>query len=244
MYKLKFFTLLIIASLWSLNLFATTCRVVNTPITLTAKFNLGIENLRSVISVPVANREGLRQTLDNTGCTQINIESNDGNMLRVVIANQHLYLQGFITPDNTFHHFSNASIRNVRGTTARNLGFSNSYNSLSVSTIRLSNANINNAVDSLVGFKGAANTRTRQDIARIMFITSESLRFRSVQDISARVLTHNPQSIRWNDYSASIRNWRTLSSSAMNEGVVLPFNLAPALGTKDDVQIALRRPNF
>ncbi|MCL2566722.1 MAG: ribosome-inactivating family protein [Alphaproteobacteria bacterium] len=246
--RLKFFGLLVIASAWSFQLFAVNCSVSNTPITLDDKFNSGIESLISAVSEPVANRKGLRQTLDTPQqtkipkCTQVSIVSNSGNTLKVVLSNQHLFLQGFITLNNIFYHFSNASIRTVKGTTAKNLGFSNNYNNLAVSSIRLSYVNINRAVDNLAGFNGKAITRIRQDVARVMFITSESVRFRSINDISSRILTHNPQSIRWNDYSPSIRNWRTLSSLALAEGVVIPLNVATALGTKNDVQIALRRP--
>ncbi|MDR0483968.1 MAG: ribosome-inactivating family protein [Alphaproteobacteria bacterium] len=245
MKQTKFLVIFVGVFLWSVNLFAFNCRVVNTPITLDARFTVSIENLRSVISTPVQGISGLRQTLDtesNIACTQVSIISDGGEILKVILSNRHLYVQGFITSDNIYYRFSNSSVSVITGVTTKVLGFSNNYNNLSVSSIRLSHANISSAIDSLAKFNGSARTRTRQDLVRIMFITSESLRFRSVNDISARVLTHSPQSIRWNDYTASITNWRRLSNLALNSGIVVPFNAAAALGTKDDIQIALRRP--
>ncbi|MDR2008396.1 MAG: ribosome-inactivating family protein [Alphaproteobacteria bacterium] len=228
---------------------AWNCRVIETPLSLDGNYVRGLEALGTVSSEPVRNRPNLRQTLPETirttgdRCFVVSIVNNSGNTLRVILSNEDLSLQGFITSNNTYWFFTNSFFRVMEGTTARELPFNRAYrDSLKASGMPINLANLNDAVDNLLAFDGTATMQTRQNLARMMFITSESLRYRSVSDISVRILNGEAGEVRWDTYSKSINNWLKLSERALRNGVVVSANPQLSIGSINDIQIARRNP--
>ncbi|MCL2566721.1 MAG: ribosome-inactivating family protein [Alphaproteobacteria bacterium] len=247
--KFKFLILVVGISLCSIEANAAwSCRVLETPLSLDANYVKGLEALGNIISEPVINRANLRQARPSTirttvdRCVEVNIINNQGTELRVILSMQDLSLQGFITKDNIYWFFGNSFFRNMEGTSARELPFNRDYRAdLKARGMPISLANLNTTVDHLSAFDGTPTMQTRQGLARVIFITSESLRFRSVSDISVRMLRGDVNEVRWDAYSKSISNWIKLSNRALRNGVAVPSNPQLAIGTINDVQIARRK---
>jgi hypothetical protein len=210
----------------------------------------GLEALGNIASVPVRNRPNLRQTHPETirttadRCIEVNIINDRGTSLRVIISNQDLSLQGFITQDNIYWFFQNSTFRVMQGSAAnRELPFNRAYRTdLKTRGMPISFANLNTGVDHLAAYNGTPTMQTRQSLARMIFITSESLRFRSVSDISIRIINGEAEAVRWDSYSKSVSNWMKLSNRALRNGVIVPSDAQLAIGSINDVQIALRNP--
>jgi hypothetical protein len=242
--KLKFFILLAIVSLWSAEVYAAACKVLETPITLDQNYVKGLEALGNRLSVPVKGKDNLRQTLPYSTittrfpCTEVHIVNNNGKTLRAIFNNDDLRLQGTIV-NNVYYIFKDAKIRVIDGITKDYTTNVVSTYETSQGTI-LSYENINAAVDVILNARGEETMRINQSLIRIMFITTEALKFRSVSDVSVKLLNKEKTSVSWSDFSASINDWESLSGKALKQGVIPPQNLAKAIGTKNDVQVAKR----
>jgi len=233
-----------VVSLWSANVYAVACRVLETPITLDENYVKGLEALGNLLSVPVKGKNDLRQTLPQSTvktkypCTEVHIVNNNGKTLRAIFFNDDLNLQGTVV-NNVYYIFKDAKIRVIDGITKDHTTDTISAYETSQGTI-LSYENINSAVDVILNARGEETMKINQSLIRIMFITKEALKFRSVSDISVRMLNKEVKSAAWKDYGKSINNWESLSDKALKNGVNPPRDLQKAIGTKDDVQIARR----
>ncbi|MDR0483969.1 MAG: ribosome-inactivating family protein [Alphaproteobacteria bacterium] len=228
--------------------YAWDCPVVPTNMSLDRNYVRGLENLGNMVSERVRNRQDLRQTLPQTirttatRCVQVNMVNNNGTTLGLIFSTSDLYLQGFITTNNMYFIFPESDIRVIPGTNTRILEFGRNYRrDLKASGMPISYENINNAVNILANFEGRTSMEARQSLARVMFVTSEALRFRSVSDVSVRILANEAESIRWNDFSKSVNNWIKLSNRSLRHGVEVSTNLQDKIGTINDVQIARRK---
>ncbi|MDR2008395.1 MAG: ribosome-inactivating family protein [Alphaproteobacteria bacterium] len=241
--KLKFFVILVV-SLWSVNSFANACRVVDSHIiTLDSNYNQNMMLLTNIVSTESPTQDNLRQTLPmNTNpCIAVDIKNTAGDSLRIIITHDLLF-QGFITKSNQYYFFSNADIKAVDGTeTNTNLRFSNRNNALGTKGLELSANNINTAITNLSNFDGNSTRALKQDMARVRFISVESLKFHSVNDMVITLLHNQNQTIRWDNYNTSINNWARLSNKARNNGVILAENAQDSIGTKNDIRVARSR---
>ncbi|MDR0483970.1 MAG: ribosome-inactivating family protein [Alphaproteobacteria bacterium] len=243
--KVKSFIFIVFISLSSISAYAVSCSIIKTPINLDGSYVKGLEALGTALSEPVIGKKNLRQTLSiparKTGmnCTGIRIVNNNGKSVRAVFLNDDMSLQGLIINDR-YYHFKDAKIRvldkishsyvaDLKGKYETAQGISISYET------------INSAVDTLNDAHGEVNMKIRQSLARIMFVTTEALRFRSISDVSVKMLNkEHKDKVLWKDYALSIKNWESLSEKALKEGIVVPKDLQSAIGTKNDVQIAKR----
>ncbi|MDR2008394.1 MAG: hypothetical protein LBQ34_05425 [Alphaproteobacteria bacterium] len=241
--KLKFFILLILISS-SGSAYAITCSILETHLVLDRNYVQGLEALGNKLSVPVKGKDNLRQTFPPSTlktkdvCTEVHIVNNKGKTLRAVFANDDLTLQGLII-NNKYYYFKDAQIRDLNGGSNQMVDLETAYETAQGRPI--SYDNMNDSVEVMLKASGEITMPIRRSLILIMFITTEALKFRSVSEVSVKILAKEKKNATWSDYSASIMNWETLSAAALKNGVILPENLVKAIGTKDDIQIAKRK---
>jgi len=230
-------------SLWSISLFANSCSTIDSPIALDASYNQAMDNLVNKLSVESNSQANLRQTLpmDTNPCVVVSLKNHAGDSLRIVLTHDLLF-HGFITKDNHYFYFSNAKVLSVDGAESNtNLRFSNSNNALGTGSLELSADSISKAITNISVFNGNSNRELKQDMARIMFVSTEAIKFRSINNIVIAMLNDKNQTVMWNNYNRSINNWIGLSNKAKVNGIIVASNPQDGIGTKNDIRVAMGR---
>lgn len=146
-------------------------------------------------------------------------------------------MQGFINQDGTkYCYFSDSDIKEITVLNNISLGFDSNYsNLLETDGTTLNYSNVNGAIAGLSAYNVTSGATTKADLVRIIFITSEAIRFRSVNKDSESILQFG-SAISWNTYKPSLNNWWPLSTDALRNSV--GSNPTANIGMTEDVQVA------
>ncbi|WP_338968033.1 ribosome-inactivating family protein [Spiroplasma endosymbiont of Lonchoptera lutea] len=158
---------------------------------------------------------------------------DDENTIDLLFSANNLYLQGF-TYDRTFFHFADSTITSIDRQTSSNLLFNGNYPSLGTSTNpQITWENILQSFRDLTVFgerRLSPNDSTirikllKAALLRIVLVTSEALRFRSIYDLINNNIINQGLSIYWNPESDSgqtnighiVTNWQSVSNNIID----------------------------
>ncbi|MDR0484206.1 MAG: ribosome-inactivating family protein [Alphaproteobacteria bacterium] len=113
----------------------------------------------------------------------------------------------------------------------------------------LNTTNTRGAISNLSRYTGGTiNSAFTDNLVRVIFITSESLRFRTAFYASLTLANNreipNPQN-NWQTFRPSLNNWGSLSNIACLQDTIQnpPSPPYPLIGEKDDIRISLSAGN-
>lgn len=183
---------------------------------LNFSYNQYSSNLTTIITNLSTKIYGadLRETLYRPNSIYATIEViNEQDIHAIVVLRiNDLSVQGFIA-NNTYYYFPNATVKRVTGTKiAKVLPFSSDYQELHGFEATLNTTKIDEAIIYLANFKGQADHNTKLSLVRIMYITTESLRFKTIAVIVEEDILQQFLTIPWRETSKILNSWDNLSA--------------------------------
>ncbi|MDR0484205.1 MAG: ribosome-inactivating family protein [Alphaproteobacteria bacterium] len=271
-----FLSLLLAVSFWSMVLFANEATANNSQlgpraatciptaigiVSLDGEYYASMNEtseLYSSIAQSIASRN-INKTFDSadpSACVVVDLRiaaNNKVDHIKLVIRKYDLALQGFVARNNTYYFFSDSNITNVNniGVLSRQpltISKEAAYSHLvGEKFLKLNTETTKNAVSTLSKYTGGSvNSVFTDNLVRVIFVTSEAFKFRSVFYTASR-LAYNPQNQALPDnlqkFKPSLQNWSKLSNEACKQDISTKALPLTVIGNKNDIRTALTTGN-
>ncbi|WP_342224453.1 ribosome-inactivating family protein [Spiroplasma endosymbiont of Asaphidion curtum] len=190
--------------------------------------------LNSIFETNSNNDNSIFEINHNAPNFIISVFIDDETTINLLFSADNLYLQGF-SYGTTFYYFSDSTITSIDGQTSSNLQFNGNYNNLLPS----SNPQITweNILDSFRVLDNYGQGRLSPNnpenkikllkaaLFRIILVTAEALRFRSIYNLIITNIITNNQPIYWDPESyinqinihSTVTNWQSVSNNIIDE---------------------------
>jgi len=158
----------------------------------------------------------LRETLykPNSIYASIDVVEEHNISATIIIRIADLAMQGFVTK-HIYYYFSNATVKMVTGANkTKRLPFSSNYQDLRAAEAEMDIETIDESIIYLASYQGKADLTTQLSLVRVMYITTEAMRFKTIYSLIAEDILQEFATISWQDTSKIINDWQKLSAQA------------------------------
>lgn len=158
----------------------------------------------------------LRETLYTPSSIYASIDVVDEHNITatIIMRVDDLAMQGFVAK-HIYYYFSNATVKMVTGAKkTKRLPFSSNYTSLHANEAEMDIETIDESIIYLAEYQGKPELNTKLSLVRVMYVTTEAMRFKTIYSLIAEDIFQEFATISWQDTSKIVNDWQNLSVQA------------------------------